>query len=299
MEIVLVSVPGCPNAPVLADRLARAMAEVGVADTVLRRTVSTDEEARRWGLRGSPMLLVDGFDPFGVAGMPISMSCRLQKVPSVAELRQALRRTSAMVWSDALGRAGAGRRAPVDGGLRAVQQRVLRSFAGTGTALSRAELPQQALTALHEADFLRLDEHGEIRAAYPFSAVPTPHRVQIVGGPQVYAMCAIDALGMAAMLGRDIRLESADPVTGRPIIVEVSGDGAVWSPRTAVVFAGQQATCCAVAAADACCGSINFFTDARTAQSWVDAHPDVEGRILGQQEAFELGVAIFGSLLDP
>lgn len=31
--------------------------------------------------------------------------------------------------------------------------------------------------------------------AYPFSAALTPHVVAIAGGPRVYSMCAIDALG--------------------------------------------------------------------------------------------------------
>ncbi|MFI9550591.1 organomercurial lyase [Nonomuraea endophytica] len=300
MEIVVLTVPDCPNAPLLEEHLAGAMADVGLDVPVVRRTVSSAEEAQRWGMRGSPTLLVDGVDPFAVAGMPVSVSCRVQKVPSVAALRQVLRRKSATVWSDTLGRAGAGRRAPVDGGLRALQQRILRSFAETGRAPSRSQLPERALTELHEADFLRLDEHGEIHAAYPFSATPTPHEIHIDGGPRVYAMCAIDALGIAAMLGRDIRTDSRDPVTGRPVTVHASGDGtdATWHPAGAVVFAGQQASCCAAAAADACCGSVNFFADARGAQAWADAHPDVEGKILGQQEAFDLGVAIFGPLLD-
>jgi len=36
---------------------------------------------------------------------------------------------------------------------------------------------------------------GEIRAAYPFSPVPTPIQVRWAGGPVTYAMCVIDALG--------------------------------------------------------------------------------------------------------
>ncbi|MEV4898117.1 organomercurial lyase [Nonomuraea sp. NPDC055795] len=300
MEILVLTVPDCPNAPALEEHLAQAMADVGLDAPIVRRTVNSTEEAQRWGMRGSPMLMVDGADPFAVAGMPVSMSCRLQKVPSVAALRQVLRRKSASVWSDTLGRAGAGRRAPSEGGLRAVQEQVLRSFAETGQAPSRSQLPGQALTELHEADFLRLDDRGAIHAAYPFSTTPTAHEIHIDGGPRAYAMCAIDALGIAAMLGRDVRIESRDPVTGRQVTVRASGDGtsATWHPASAVVFAGQRAACCAAAAADACCQSINFFADARDAQAWADAHPDVEGKILDQQEAFDLGVAIFGALLD-
>ena len=97
---------------------------------------------------------------------------------------------------DPVSRAGLGRLAPAEGGLRAVQQRVLRSFAETGTPPSAASLDEAAapfssagrevLARLHAADFLRLDAAGAISAAYPFSAAPTPHIVQIHGGPAVY-----------------------------------------------------------------------------------------------------------------
>jgi hypothetical protein len=40
----------------------------------------------------------------------------------------------------------------------------------------------QVLAEPAEGDFLCLDDAGQITAAYPFSAVPTPHRVRISGG---------------------------------------------------------------------------------------------------------------------
>lgn len=221
------------------------------------------------------------------------------------------------VKADALGRAGAGRVAPVQGGLRAVHQRVLRAFSETGAPPPAAVLAavaaphgasaEQVLAELHEADFLRLDAGGQIRAAYPFSAVATRHRVHIDDGPQVFAMCAIDALGMAAMLGRDVHITSTDPTDGRPVTAVVTPAGqANWEPETAVVFAGQQAACepCTPtaasspeAAAEVCCGYVNFFVSSASAQAWAKAHPHVEGRLLDLRAAVDLGVAIFGPLL--
>jgi len=75
------------------------------------------------------------------------------------------------------------------------------------------------LGALHAEDFLQLDAGGQIRAAYPFSAVPTPHRVDLDGGPRVHAMCAIDALGIAAMIHAAVTITSADPHTGGPVTI--------------------------------------------------------------------------------
>jgi hypothetical protein len=40
--------------------------------------------------------------------------------------------------------------------------------------------------------------------------------VQIGDRVEVYAMCAIDALGMSAMLGENTRIDSVDVTTGHP-----------------------------------------------------------------------------------
>jgi len=84
---------------------------------------------------------------------------------------------------------------------------VLRSFAQTGTTLDTSSLAAHAapfdvaevLTELADGDFLCLDPAGQITAVYPFSALPTRHRVRISGNATVFAMCAIDALGISAM----------------------------------------------------------------------------------------------------
>jgi hypothetical protein len=92
--------------------------------------------------------------------------------------------------------------------VRAVHRAVLQAFAATGAPPERPDLIQAAggadldllLAELHEHDVIRLEEGGAIRVAYPFSTRPTAHVVDIDGGPSVYAMCAVDALGMSAML---------------------------------------------------------------------------------------------------
>jgi hypothetical protein len=201
------------------------------------------------------------------------------------------------------------RLAPAAGGLRAVQQAVLRSFAATGRPPEQAELAEalapyggstpRVLAQLHAGDFLRLDDTGRIQAAYPFSAAPTGHRVQIAGGPRVYAMCAIDALGIAPMLGAAVTIRSADPLTGAPITVHVPAAGeAAWDPVTTVVFDGRVARAPHGPAADIACSTINFFTGPATAASWAGSRPDITGTILRQEEARQIAAQIFGPLLN-
>lgn len=318
MRITVLMVPDCPNAPVVRERLARALG--GRSAQVALVEVDGEEQAARLGMTGSPTVLIDGADPFAVpdAAAAASVSCRLYRhldgttdgAPSVADLQRALARADAAGEGqgppmDAAGRRGRGRLAPQAGGLRAVQQAILRHFADTGEAPSADDLAPVAaahgrgaaevLAELAAEDFLTLDHQGGISAAYPFSAVPTAHRVRLASGTRVWAMCAIDALGIPAMLGTDAVISSADPVTGDTIIVASRGERMAWQPSSTVVHIGQRA--CTGPAADVACGALNFFTSRRTARSWAAQHPDYTGQEVSQEQAEALGRSIFGALL--
>lgn len=323
MRITVLTVPDCPNGPLVQERLAAALD--GRAADVELVEVRQEADAARWGMTGSPTVLLDGVDPFAVAGAAPSVACRLYRdgdgltdgAPSVAILREALAGRSAVLSAatggdccdaevlDLVGRGGRGRRAPAEGGLRAVHQAVLRHFAATGRAPESAVLEAAAGTAgrtadevlaeLDREDFLTLDEDGRIRAAYPFSAVATPHRVRIAGGAEAWSMCAIDALGIAAMLDQDVVISSADPITAEPVTVTVTGGEAVWSPADAVVFVGRRGY--EGPAASVCCDALNFFAHDASARVWAQRHPQVKGAVVGQARAQEIGRETFGPLL--
>jgi hypothetical protein len=97
MELTVLVVPGCPHADLLDQRLDRVLAN-WTELTVTRRTVTDLDEARRWGMRGSPTLLLDDIDPFAIAGQPPNLSCRLYRdpdgradgAPSVDAIRHAI-----------------------------------------------------------------------------------------------------------------------------------------------------------------------------------------------------------------
>jgi hypothetical protein len=94
----ILQVPGCPGADLLADRLEALLA--GRPGYRLARHVATSQEdAERLGMTGSPTLLADGTDPFTPAGrQPPSLSCRLYpgdhgrpgNAPSPGQLRAVL-----------------------------------------------------------------------------------------------------------------------------------------------------------------------------------------------------------------
>jgi hypothetical protein len=83
---------------VLTDRLREVLADcdgsVGIV-RIVEREIRAPVEAVERGMTGSPTLLVDGTDPFAVAGQLPSLSCRLYAddggrltgAPSLAQLR--------------------------------------------------------------------------------------------------------------------------------------------------------------------------------------------------------------------
>lgn len=77
MKITVLTVPDCPNAPLVRERIAAALA--GLQAEVELIEVREQAEASRWGMTGSPTILVNGVDPFTVPGTPASVSCRLYR----------------------------------------------------------------------------------------------------------------------------------------------------------------------------------------------------------------------------
>lgn len=95
MRITVLAVPDCPNAPVAVGRITAALA--GRPASVELVEVAGEAEATRLKMTGSPTILLDGVDPFALAGAP-SVSCRIYRgsdgaaegTPSVQDLTAAL-----------------------------------------------------------------------------------------------------------------------------------------------------------------------------------------------------------------
>jgi hypothetical protein len=105
----------------------------------------------------------------------------------------------------------------------ALRNIVYRRFVELGRAPTMAELAttEEALWRLHERRMVVLEpDRPEIRMAIPFSAVPTPYRVE-AGGRSWFANCAWDAYGILAALGVDGRISSSCPDCGEPIEIDV------------------------------------------------------------------------------
>jgi Alkylmercury lyase len=190
--------------------------------------------------------------------------------------------------------------------LASLHRQVLRAYLATGGAPGAAELgrlasglglpPGEAMARLEAADLVHADPAtGAATTAYPFSGVPTPHEVRVGGAPLLYAMCAIDALGIPLMAGRDGVINSVSPGAGDPITVEFRAGTWRWQPATAVVLlassgAGGPSRSCS-------CPFIAFHATAEQAAAYLRDGPATAGRIVTQTDAVAAAEAEFGRLL--
>ena len=96
MEITLQYFNGCPNWEVLDQRLAEVVNDRSDV-RVIRQLVETPEDAVRLGFHGSPIVLVDGIDPFADERTHVGLACRMFRTPAgiagsptVEQLREAI-----------------------------------------------------------------------------------------------------------------------------------------------------------------------------------------------------------------
>ena len=199
-----------------------------------------------------------------------------------------------------------GRQERLPGPLRGLHRAVLRRFLATGApptarwvrqAAAETGLDASAVDELAAADVVHIS-NGVVTVAYPFSGTPTPHRVKLDGMPAVYAMCAIDALGLPAMADRNGRITSADPVDGTPIQAIVHNGTWSWTPATAVVVAGRATACGTECGSfEVMCPNTAFHASPESARAYLASHSNLDAQILDADTAIECGRLNFGTLL--
>ncbi len=164
-------------------------------------------------------------------------------------------------------------------------------------AAARLSLTDSALAELEAADLVHA-ANGVVSVAYPFSGTPTRQQVELDGFPAVYAMCAIDALGIPAMAARDGRITATDPRDDAPIVISVRGGLWRWTPATAVVVFARSRDCGTDCGSwEVMCPNTTFHASRDSAQAYLAARGDIDGQILDQDAAVERGRRNFGPLL--
>jgi mercuric reductase len=190
-----------------------------------------------------------------------------------------------------------------------VRTTLLRLYAEQGGAPAIADLAQHAdvsesairsrLASLEARDLVVLDADGKrIVGAYPWTDRATEHQVSL-GERTLNALCAIDALGVGEMYGRDVEIYSHCRACGVPVTIATSDRGRALAdvqPGSAVVWSGIRHT--GGCAAGSICTVIAFFCDDAHLEAWRgEHHPETAGFRLSIDEALQAGRAIFGPSL--
>jgi hypothetical protein len=104
--------------------------------------------------------------------------------------------------------------------------------------MSRDEVASR-LAALDEDDLIETID-GRVEIAYPFAARPTPFIVRLAAGGERYACCAVDALGMAPMLGQRVEVVGQCHHCGAPLAFAATPDGPGPSGEGVMVWVGRR-----------------------------------------------------------
>ena len=313
---------GCPNHEPAVAVVERIDGELGTGAELRLVNVPDQEAATRLQFLGSPTIRVDGVDvdPLAAQRSDYALSCRIfstahgpagqpeeRWVPdALATSGRAEPSAERALAAAAIprSRCGSERTARLSGGEPALYRWVIERFAlaSPPTAAQLAEQAQAlaldtdgALAALAREDLVHTDQEGAVIVAYPFSARPRGHEV-MVDGRVVQAMCALDALGIAAMLDQRVEVRSRDPISGTTILVQADPDGVTGcQPEAAVVLAGSST--CEGPSYCGCCDVLNFFESVENAQRYLEENTSVTGMPISIGETAAAGRALFGAVL--
>lgn len=201
------------------------------------------------------------------------------------------------------GRISEAKLTPLDDEIRKI---ILREFGRNGRPPTAGEFAgrlrlsietvNQVIEKLQKADILS-SRGDEITSAYPFSADKTRHKVIFEDGREVYALCAVDALGIHFMLNEDLIIMSRCPECEKEMKIAVK-DGLIdfCNPVRIIEFVSnkERGRC----TAETLCPFINFFCSTEHLEKWRDKNSEYRnGEVYSLEEALEHSRTIFGDLL--
>ncbi len=126
-------------------------------------------------------------------------------------------------------------------------RQVLRLFLERGGPVALGALPEPARGAVEalDAEDLLLLRDGRIELAYPFATGPTAFAVVFPDGRERYACCAIDALGIAPMVGEPVTIRSRCHHCREPLAFGVEPTGPGPEAAGVMVWVGRRTTAAA------------------------------------------------------
>jgi hypothetical protein len=141
--------------------------------------------------------------------------------------------------------------------------------------LSLGKFDKEIIRVLDELEkkdlLLRKKTTQDLACVYPVSLKPTEHRVFLENGSRLFAMCAVDALGMPIVFNKNARVISRCEECRSEMVFEIkNGEIVFMSHQDAVICSAKRQV---YPAAETCCPFINFFCSREHAEEWVAKNP--------------------------
>ena len=167
---------------------------------------------------------------------------------------------------------------------------------GSGEPVEPASVAQMASATAERVDErlgswpgVYRDQQGRVVGfwGHAISKLDPEYRL-LVDGKTTYTWCALDTLFIPALLGKEVRVEASDPVTGEEVLLVVDGEGAHdVKPADAVVSIVVPDGPFGYDVIERFCHRVLLFASEATGARWTAEH---EGTmLLSVEEAFELG----------
>ncbi len=110
----------------------------------------------------------------------------------------------------------------------------------------------------------------------------------VANGNTTYAWCALDTLFIPGIIGKVVRVEASDPISGEAVSVVVDGDGVrEVTPAGALVSMLIPDGPFGYDVIESFCHRVLFFASDQTGATWIARHKGAT--LLSVEQAFELG----------
>jgi alkylmercury lyase len=147
------------------------------------------------------------------------------------------------------------------------------------------EQVQSVLAGAVAAGRAEIDSQGRLVGGV-LSLNPTAHHISM-GGNQLYAWCAYDAIYTPGVVGKTARIDSQDPVTGESIQLTITPQGVEdVRPQGAVVSVVGGKTDMRGGPESPRCAQMLFFGSRKSADEWLQGRTGVS--ILNVDEVFDI-----------
>jgi alkylmercury lyase len=133
------------------------------------------------------------------------------------------------------------------------------------------------------------DSNEDVTGFWGHAIAPLdPEYRLLIDGKTTYGWCALDTLFIPRLVGKVVRVDATDPVTGVPVSMTVDSDGVRdLEPPTAVVSMVIPDGPFGYDVIESFCHRVFFFASPDTGREWTSRHEGT--RLISIPEAFELG----------